>query len=190
MNFEPLFPTVLLKDYINDELKNNLLDLCNKYTDMTQTNLLGIKHFPSTLQNWDLSLLVNNEPIVQQTFEIIINYYLKTFLEARGQPFDKETFNPYGFFSNMKKGAYLRKHSHTDCRFSGIIYLDIGEDVPDLIFHDPRPYVMFEPTRYSSNTTIPVAPENNLLLIWDHWLEHEIREKTNDNPRKVFTFNV
>lgn len=190
MNFEPLFPTILLKDYINDDLKNNLLELCNKYTEETQTNLLGIDNFPSTLQNRDLGPLVNQEPVVQETLDYIINYYVKTFLEARGQPFDTKTFNPYGFFSDMKKGAYLRKHSHTDCRFSGIIYLDIGENVPSLVFHDPRPYKMFEPSYYGSNSALPVAPENNLILIWDHWLEHEVYQKTNDNHRKVFTFNI
>jgi len=27
-------------------------------------------------------------------------------------------------------------------------------------------------------------------MIWDHWLDHEVREKINDEPRKAFSFNI
>ncbi len=189
MFFQSFFPTVVLFDKV-PEISNKLLDLCNSYIDKTNTNLLGQANFPSTLYD-QLSVEVNKESLVIETLEYIHSNYIKKILMDRGVFYDRSKFgNPYGFFSDMKKGAQLRKHSHQDCQFSGIIYLEVGDEVPELIFHDPRPYPKFQTSDFKTNDVIPVKPENHLLLIWDHWLDHEVREKTNDQPRKAFSFNI
>lgn len=189
MRFLPLFPTCILIDNV-EEISKKMLPLCNKYTQKTQTNLLGQANFPSTLYD-ELSIDVNKEPLVIETLEYIHSRYIKKILYDRGVFYDRNKFgDPYGFFSDMKKGAQLRKHSHQDCQFSGIIYLEVGDNVPELIFHDPRPYPKFQTSDFKTNDAIPIKPENNLILIWDHWLDHEVREKTSDQPRKAFSFNI
>lgn len=189
MLFQSFFPTVILFDKV-PEISNKLLDLCNYYTSQTNTNLLGHSNFPSTLYD-ELALEVNKESLVIETLEYIHSKYIKTILTDRGVFYDRNKFNnSYGFFSDMKKGAQLKKHFHQDCQFSGIIYLEVGENVPELIFHDPRPYHKFQTLDFRTNNVISIKPENHLLLIWDHWLEHEVPEKINDQSRKAFSFNI
>jgi len=134
---------------------------------------------------------VNDEPLVIETLNYIHEKYIRKLVEDRGIFYTREKFgNPFGFFSDMKKGAQLKKHTHQDCKFSGILYLESGPDVPELMFHDPRPAPKFEVADFKTPSVIPVKPETGLLIIWDHWLEHEVPEKINDQPRKAFSFNI
>lgn len=184
-----LFPTQIYKDFVNDNMRNDLLELCNHYTSVSNTNLLHIENFPSTLANDDLSYPINTSPVVKMVFNYLYEV-ANQFTQQRNQKLRNDSLQPYGFFSDMKKGAYLRKHTHKDCRFSGIIYLEVGDNVPPLVFHDPRPYTKFESSKYCTNPVITIPPQQGMMLIWDHWLEHEVYTKTNDNPRKSFTFNI
>lgn len=190
MSYEILFPTVIYKGTIEEDLRLELLNLCNQFVPRSSKNLLNINNFNSTLHADDiLKSEVNSHPTVIKTFEHI-KEILKNFLSARKQPFIEGDLKPYGFFSDMKEGAFLRKHAHKDCMFSGIIYLEIGENVPPLVFHDPRPFTKFEPTIYQTIPAVPIQPEQGMILLWDHWLEHEVYQKENSNPRKSFTFNI
>jgi hypothetical protein len=188
-----LFPTFLL-EHTNVELADALLPLCNKYTAESSTNCLHIENFPTTLYNRQQEDEVNNEPVVQQTLEYLVEICLKPLLARRNISIPTK-LNPYGFFSSMEKHAYLRKHAHLDCLFSGIIYLEAGEDVPPLVIYDPRPVRLF---RNYPLTQFPPAdssihivyPEKGKILLWDSYLEHEVYQKLNDNPRKTFVFNL
>ena len=184
-----LFPTQIYKDFVNDNMKNDLLELCNHYTSVSDTNLLHIENFPSTLSNDDLSYPINTSPVVKMVFNYLYEV-ANQFTQQRNQKLNTDSLQPYGFFSDMKRGAYLRKHTHKDCRFSGIIYLEVGDNVPHLLFHDPRPHATFEPSDYGGNYVQSIKPENGMLLLWDSWLCHEIMHKDNDEPRKVFSFNL
>lgn len=190
MKCHTLFPSILYTDTIDENLRLDLLDLCNKFILKTDETLLNIKNFNSTLHA-DTSLReeINTHPVVIETFKFVKDS-VGNFLKMRQQPFLEDELMPYGFFSDMKNGAYLRKHAHRDCRFSGIIYLEIGDNVPELVFHDPRPVLHVEPTRYQTMPVVPVPPQEGMFLLWDHWLEHEVYQKTNNNPRKSFTFNI
>jgi hypothetical protein len=190
MAYHSLFPTVIYSDIVEESLRLDLLKLCNEFVPRTDENLLNIKNFSSTLQaDNKLREEVNTHPVVIETFNFIIAR-IKSFLAMRKQPFFENELMPYGFFSDMKEGAYLKKHAHRDCRFSGIIYLEVGEDVPPLVLHDPRQVIHIEPMRYQSVPVVPIDPKEGMFLLWDHWLEHEVHQKANDNPRKSFTFNI
>lgn len=184
-----LFPTTIYKEFINENMKKDLLNLCEKYTQETETNLLHISNFPSTLANKDLQNQVNSEPVVKMVFNYLLDQ-VQDILHKRNELVDYNNFNPYGFFSSMQQGAYLRQHSHKDCKFSGIIYLEVGDDVPGLIFHDPRPFTKFISSNNEQNSMFIIEPEEKMLLIWDSWLDHEVMTKNNQQPRKSFTFNL
>lgn len=187
-----LFPTTIYSNYIDETLRSKLLETCNNVLqNKSENHLLNISGWQSTLHSKeDISQNINDDPVVIETFDFIKNA-VKEFVAARNQPYFEEDMQyPFGFFSDMKNDGYLRPHAHKDCRFSGIIYLEIGDDVPPLVFHDPRPYNKFEPSKYITSPVIPIEPKQGMILIWDHWLEHEVYRKTNDNPRKSFTFNI
>jgi len=161
---------------------------------LSTSNCLGIENFPSTLYERDLTAQIMAEPIVQEAFGFIISHPLSKLLGHRNIGFPGQ-HRPFGFFSTMNKWAYIDKHHHLDCHFSGLIYLDVGDDVPDLIIHDPRPVEKFlsypksEATRTNAGTHI-IKPKTGMVLLWDSWLEHQTHQKLNDNPRKTFVFNI
>lgn len=189
MDYQFFFPTIFCFDWAPD-LVEKLLPLCNKYTAESTTNLLGHKNFPSTLYD-ELSNSVNEEPLVIETLETIHQRYVKPMMEFRNLKYDRNDFSkPFGFFSSMEMGAMLRKHSHRDCKFSGILYLECGEDVPSLVFHDPRPFTKFTEGNFQTDDVIAVKAETNKFVLWDHWLEHEVLEKENNQSRKAFSFNI
>lgn len=189
MYYKSFFPTkILFGEEIS--LVEKLLPICDFYLEKTHTDLLGQSNFPSTLYD-SLSSEVNNNPVVKETIDYISEKYIKKIIEDRGLIFDKDKFDsPFGFFSSMGCGAQLRKHSHQDCQFSGIIYLEVGENVPELIFYDPRPHPKFQTIDFYVKHYEMIRPKTGLIMIWDHWLEHEVDIKKNDEPRKCFSFNI
>lgn len=187
MKINDFFPTRVLSE-MNADLAVNLLPLCDKFTAITDSGLLGTENFPSTLANEKLNFAVNNEPAVVEFFIYLLENCAKPLVESKGIMYEQSMFRPYGFFSAMKRHAFLRKHAHQDCIFSGVLYLDAGPNVPALVIHDPRPYTKFDINQLHSQIIIP--PTQGLLLMWDNWVEHEIFQKTNDEPRKTFSFNL
>lgn len=188
-----LFPTYLL-EFESIELAEALLPLCDHYTALSNTNCLHIDNFPTTLYDRTLERQVMEEPLVKQALEYVTEVCLRPFLEHRDLDLPK-SLNPFGFFSTMEKHAYLRKHAHLDCAFSGIIYLEVGEDVPPLVMYDPRPVRNFYnyPVKKMPPRDDPIhviRPTKGKILLWDAWLEHEVYQKMNDNPRKTFVFNL
>ena len=188
-----LFPTCIVIDE-NPILAQALLPLCNKYTEMSETNCLHIENFPSTLFDRELTQQVMAEPLVEEALSYIVTWVLPRLLNHRNIK-SPTKLRPFGFFSSMEKYAYLRKHAHLDCSFSGLMYLEVGENVPDLLIHDPRPvtkfisYPMEQVTRTNELSHV-IKPEPGMILLWESWLEHEVYQKMNDEPRKTFVFNL
>jgi hypothetical protein len=186
MNIQSIFPTCILQDS-NIDLANALLPLCNKYTSLTKDNLLNIDNFPSTLGSDDLNPAVMSEPLVQQTLSMIIMTYAAQLADASGMNYNEIDFKPYGFFSSMNRNAYLRRHMHHQCTFSGIIYLEVGDDVPPLVLFNPKPISVFNSEIQNTHF---IEPKAGNIILWNSWMEHEVPQKLNDNPRKAFSFNI
>jgi hypothetical protein len=186
MNIQSIFPTCILQDS-NIDLANALLPLCNKYTSLTKDNLLNIDNFPSTLGSNDLNPVVMSEPLVQQTLSMIIMTYAAQLADASGMDYNQIDFKPYGFFSSMNRNAYLRRHMHHQCTFSGIIYLEVGDDVPPLVLFNPKPISVFNSEIQNTHF---IEPKAGNIILWNSWVEHEVPQKLNDNPRKAFSFNI
>ena len=69
MKINNFFPTRVLSD-VNLEFAEKLLPLCNKYTSLTDSGLLGTENYPSTLANEKFNLLVNSELVVLETISV------------------------------------------------------------------------------------------------------------------------
>jgi len=186
MQIESIFPTCILRDS-NFDLVQQLLPLCNKYTSVTKETLLNIDNYPSTLGSDELNPLVNNEPMVRNALYTIITKYAPILANSMGMDFDSIEFKPYGFFSSMHKNAFLRKHMHHYCTFSGSVYLEIDGDVPPLVLHNPKLVSVF--TNQVNNTTI-IHPKAGDVVIWNSWLEHEVPQMIESCTRKAFSFNI
>ena len=178
-----LFEVSLCKLY-NKSLAEKLLPVCDYFTEKTNTTLLGTYNYPSTLQNETLSKEVNNHPAVKETFEFIFSNMEQISKIVKLEEIFPDV-SPYGFFSKMENGNYLRKHRHTNCNLSGCFYLDVSPNVPGIYFFDPNPF-SGEVKHFRAGHEII----QGTMLIWPKWLEHEVLQKLNDTSRKVFTFNL
>jgi uncharacterized protein (TIGR02466 family) len=185
IEIDRIFPTCIVKS-TNLDIAASLLSICDKYLPDTDTALFGVDNFPTTY-NSKLNQEVNSELVVRQVLSYIINNHAAALAEECGIPYNEIKFNPYGFFHSMKQYAYMKRHMHSNATFSGIVYLDIGEDVPPIVFHDPRTASVFGDNR---SHEFEVKPETGMIMLWNAWLEHEIPQKLNDNVRKVFAFNI
>ena len=78
MKINSFFPTRILSD-INLEFAKKLLPLCDKYTSITDSGLLGTENYPSTLANEKFNSLVNSELEVLEffDFELLVQLLLK-----------------------------------------------------------------------------------------------------------------
>jgi len=186
MQIDSIFPTCILRDS-DLSLAEELLPLCNQYTSASRDTLLNIDNYPSTLGSSELNPLVNSEPLVRKALYTIINKYAPALAESMGMSFESIEFKPYGFFSSMHKHAFLRKHMHHYCTFSGTVYLEIDGDAPPLVLHNPRPISVF--TNQVGNTTI-IHPKAGDIVMWNSWLEHEVPQMTESCTRKAFSFNI
>jgi uncharacterized protein (TIGR02466 family) len=93
-------------------------------------------------------------------------------------------------------GHSNRRHSHVDTSIilSGTYYLQVSENCGLIKFHDPRGHIIQDmpDTKYyfdgySYNT---IKPENNLLLFFPSWIEHEVEENKSKEDRVSISFNI
>jgi hypothetical protein len=180
MQIYDIFPTkIMLAE--NIALAEELLPLCDKYTQITETNLLGIANFPSTAPpNKTLSDMVDQEPVVQRAmeyFRALVAEYETAYTPTWKSPYSVEA----KFFSSMQKYSYLKQHRHLGCNYAGILYLEAGSNVPPLKIYDVNPY---------TTDTMQITPCQGAVVIIPWWMEHSLDQMLTDEPRKAFTFNL
>ena len=108
IQYHSLFPTQLVVDS-DPGLAEKLLSICDYYVSRSSTNLLQQPNFPSTLYD-GTSDKVNSDKIVVDALNHIHDFYIRDIMESRGFDYKKESFGPpFGFFSSMKKGVFIKK---------------------------------------------------------------------------------
>jgi uncharacterized protein (TIGR02466 family) len=107
------------------------------------------------------------------------------------------TLSIWAWATVCRAGAYHAPHSHPDSAWSGVYYVDSGNENPDqplsgmLEFLDPRagaeavsapgdPYG--EPFR--------VRPQTGLLVVFPSWLYHWVHPYVGERPRIAISFNA
>jgi uncharacterized protein (TIGR02466 family) len=127
-----------------------------------------------------------------------ITWALKRMIRATaGSKSIEDSLSLSAWAAVCRSGAYHAPHSHPDSAWSGVYYVDSGEENPKwplsgvLEFLDPRagveavtapgdPYG--EPLR--------VRPESGQLVIFPSWLFHWVHPYQGDTPRIAISFNA
>lgn len=189
------FPTPLGRLWVpdaeamNQSLRNLILAQEAKYQSLGRSNIGG---WHSQTDFLDLP-----EPAVA-ALSTWIDWAVNKMIEATAGPGGfKGTLRTSAWASVCRAGAYHAPHSHPDCAWSGVYYVDPGSSSPDrplsgmLEFLDPRagveavtapgdPYG--EPVR--------VRPEAGLLVLFPSWLYHWVHPYIGQEPRISVSFNV
>ncbi len=97
----------------------------------------------------------------------------------------------------LRQGGYNQVHDHNSYAWSGVYYVDIGDDMPgdDLAgrieFIDPRvgigsPKVPGDPFKQRMR----FQPEAGQMLMFPGWLRHYVHPYKGETPRISIAFNV
>lgn len=97
-------------------------------------------------------------------------------------------------WSNIqRKGSTLRRHTHTNSKISGSLYINVDQDSSKLYFYNPNPYIKqedYETITDCSAVNFSIQPVNSQLVLFPSWLEHgSNEEKNNTDKRVVISFN-
>jgi len=102
----------------------------------------------------------------------------------------------YGWFNINKKFDYNISHYHPGTTWSGVYYIQIGQDDPDyplggqIEFVDPRPRCEVGPNKAVSHAgVLRIKPEAGALLVFPSYLEHYVHPNYGDTERINIAFN-
>jgi len=88
----------------------------------------------------------------------------------------------------------LHAHIGRGSFLSGILYVKVPKNSGDIVFHDPRNYMMLysEPMMYynGGQLTSSHTPQENELLLFPYWLNHHVEKNLSNEERVSIAFNI
>jgi uncharacterized protein (TIGR02466 family) len=102
-------------------------------------------------------------------------------------------FRLEGWVNLLEQGAYNAPHLHPNRLLSGCFYLQLPPGSGPLLFRDPRPAVNLTAMPGSGancggvSTTVPYVGQ---LLVFPHWLEHQVDAHGDAQPRIAIGINA
>src|SRR5215470_14581947 len=191
----PAFPTFIGRtripdaDAMNEGLHALILAEEAEYASLGRSNVGGWHSRPDFLHRSDPNVTALTSWITWALSRII--------RATTGQDSYKGTLSLSAWATVCRAGAYHAPHSHPDSAWSGVYYVDAGNETPDrplsgtLEFLDPRagveavtapgdPYG--EPFR--------IQPEAGLLVLFPSWLYHWVHPYAGETPRIAVSFNA
>ena len=91
----------------------------------------------------------------------------------------------------MRSGDYSTTHSHPGCKFSGVLYLKVPDNMPDnegnLVFIDPRPGA--RSSLVWGSLIHREKPERGKGFVFPNWLEHYVECHYTDDVRISLAWN-
>jgi uncharacterized protein (TIGR02466 family) len=95
-----------------------------------------------------------------------------------------------------KPGDYIPIHRHDPFNgviFSGVFYVKTPKNCGNLIFHDPRSIIKdaLDQEYYNNGiNTCFIEPEENKLVIFPSWIDHEAEKNESNEDRISIAFNL
>jgi uncharacterized protein (TIGR02466 family) len=91
------------------------------------------------------------------------------------------------------RGGFNFLHMHDGALLSGCFYLRVPPGSGSLTFRDPRPGVLNSFAKGSGANAckeVNLRPDDGLLVLFPHWLEHYVEPHAGDEARIVIAFNA
>ena len=95
-----------------------------------------------------------------------------------------------------KQDNYNSRHHHdphAGTFLSGVFYVKCPPDCGAIRFYDPRPHIDTAPDMqyfYDSKTHFKIFPQENMLLMFPSWLEHDVEPNKSKKERISISFNI
>ncbi|WP_230390789.1 putative 2OG-Fe(II) oxygenase [Reinekea sp. G2M2-21] len=139
-----------------------------------------------------------------QTLNVFLSDLINTIAADVNQPFWPEDAEAYAtivesWYHVTRNGGYHDAHSHPNCSWCGIYYLDIGDS--DFTrrnglnrFYDPRvnaDHYLDAGSQYLNGTGIwDIEPKDGQIVIFPSYLKHSALPYFGDKDRIVIAFNA
>jgi uncharacterized protein (TIGR02466 family) len=180
----PLFSTPLYKNIIQEDsialdfIKNILYKSCNNSGNVSTDYFI-----------------LNRPELYNIKKQVIHNIY--NFLNYQLN-FNEEFIIQNSWIIRHKKGDFSPKHMHTNCLFSGVVYLQVSDNSGDIIFTDGNSSSLYpneislEVSKYNlyNARSWTIKPKSNDILIFPSHLNHEVTINNSDIDRYVLAFNT
>ncbi len=190
---------------IHNRVKNPLIDFLCQLRDQKTAEIESEVAVTAkkSLYESDLSLLDNLDKHVQE-LRAFFEEMIATVATDVNQHFWPEEATASAIITESwchitESGGYHDAHSHPNCSWCGIYYLDIGDadfESRNGInrFYDPRicsDHYLDAGSQYLNSTGIwDVAPVEGQLVIFPSYLKHSALPYQGDNDRIVIAFNA
>jgi uncharacterized protein (TIGR02466 family) len=183
-----LFPSTIYS-VLDEEMAKKMLPIAKKYLD--DKSLLTYQW------NYKNTYKPDNGLEVYDDMKEFTNYVL----ERAAEYDDIQGYHRYNlkitiFASEMFNGDAHGIHSHPNCIYSGLMYLQVPENSSPIMFVDPRNHTKFilpkvkELNQFSS-PVVNIIPAAGLFMMWSSWLEHMVPPSQNtEEGRITLVFNL
>jgi len=144
-----------------------------------QSVIYNPKDFKET--NQFIHLQIDNINNFLQQYSIIKNYEWG----VKGIWFN---INPKYSFNNL--------HTHSDCDFSAVYYLQVPKNSGSIVFENPNSVMLnhkfFQyPFNYNeiNSNSYKVEPQEDMLILFPSYLPHRVQQNLSDKDRICLSFN-
>ncbi len=190
---ENIFPTPIfwyvLKnvDALNAQLRDLILEHERTMPSMAKSNQGGWQS-PSDFFGWGGPAVATLERYVSRAVDIAT-------ARLPVPPNFRIEFQLYGWAAVNRKGHYNTTHVHPMATWSGVYYVDPGDEAPDA----PGAVLEFShPIAASVMTFFPgvlpsariVRPEAGMIILFPSYLQHSVRMYHGERPRICVSFNA
>jgi len=172
---------------LNVELNKLIYRLKEKNNSNEMTKHNG---FQSIIYNHKDFLITNQFINVQINF---INNYISQF-----QLKQNHEWNIKGLWFNVNPKYSLNNlHTHCDCDFSAVYYIQVPKNSGNIIFENPNPVMLhqgfyqnqFYYNEFNSNS-FEIEPKDNMLILFPSYLPHRVGQNLSDQDRISLSFNI
>jgi len=194
----------VINNPLHQQLKQPLLDFIYDYQSKQQ-EAVASQVAPTAkrqLFESELTLMDELDPAIQQTRSLLEELVSEIATEIN-QPYWPEgaegnALITESWFHITQKGGYHDAHSHPNCSWCGIYYLDVGDCDFDLRsgvnrFYDPRncaDHYLDAGSQYLNSTGIwDVAPSEGQIVIFPSYLKHSALPYFGEKDRVILAFN-
>jgi uncharacterized protein (TIGR02466 family) len=183
----PVFWYVLRDvDALNAELRDLILEQERASTSMVKSNQGGWQS-PSEFFRWEAPAVATLARYARRAVEVATSRIIPQNLRME--------FHLSSWAAVNRKGHYNTTHVHPMATWSGVYYVDPGDENPDsqgglLEFDHPimASVMTFFPGVLPSARL--VRPEAGMMILFPSYLQHSVRMYTGERPRICVPFNA
>ena len=183
----PVFWCVLRDvDALNAELRDLILEQERASTSMVKSNQGGWQS-PSEFFRWEGPAVATLARYARRAVEVATSRIIPQNLRME--------FHLSSWAAVNRKGHYNTTHVHPMATWSGVYYVDAGDEKPDSqggLLEFDHPIMASVMTFFSG--VLPsarlVRPEAGMMILFPSYLQHSVRMYTGERPRICVPFNA